>query len=186
MADSTVLRSLESYREYLRLLARLQWDRRLHTRLDPSDVVQETLLQAHRDRDQFRGQTINEQIAWLHKILASKLARAVRDQRRGKRDIERERSLEQAVEQSSQRLAVFLAANDSSPSERADRNEQLANLADAMASLADDQREAIELRYLQGWTIAEIADRLERTPKAVGGLLHRGIVKLHEQLLREG
>jgi RNA polymerase sigma-70 factor, ECF subfamily len=185
MSDANPLRSLESYREYLRLLARLQLDRRLHPRLDPSDVVQETLLQAHRDRDQFRGQTGAEQVGWLRQILASKLARAARDQRRDKWDIERERSLERALEQSSHRLEVFLAADDSSPSERAVRNEQFTRLADALASLPDDQREAVELHYLRGCPLADIAVRLERNPKAVGSLLHRGIVKLHERLQRE-
>src|SRR5271157_3401858 len=103
MADST-LPPLESYREYLRLVARLQLDPRLLPKLDASDVVQETLLQAHQDRDQFRGQTVCEQISWLRKILASKLARASRDHHRDKRDVAREQSLERAIEQSSQRL----------------------------------------------------------------------------------
>jgi RNA polymerase sigma-70 factor, ECF subfamily len=182
MADSKLPRSLESYREYLRLLVRLQLDPRLRPRLDPSDVVQETLLQAHQSLDQFRGQSEAEQIGWLRQILASKLARASRDHHRDKRNLDHERSLDRALEQSSQRLELFLAADESSPSERAERNEQLAHLAEALSALAADQREAVELHYLHGWPVAEIAVRLERSPKAVGGLLHRGIVKLHERL----
>jgi RNA polymerase sigma-70 factor (ECF subfamily) len=182
MTDSNLPRSLESYREYLLLLARLQLDPRLRPRLDPSDVVQETLLQAHQTSDQFRGQTAGEQIAWLRRILVRKLARASRDHRRDKRNLDREQSLERALEQSSQRLELFLAADESSPSERAERNEQLARLADALASLAEDQREAVELHYLRGWSLADVAVHLERSPKAVGSLLHRGIVKLHERL----
>ena len=132
--------------------------------------------------DQFRGQTEAEQVAWLRKILAGELARASRDLGRDKRDVDRERSLERALEQSSQRLEQWLAADDSSPSERAERNEELARLADALATLPDDQREALELHYLHGLPLAEIAVQLERSPKAVSGLLHRGLLKLRERL----
>jgi RNA polymerase sigma-70 factor (ECF subfamily) len=173
---------MESYREYLRLLARLQLDPRLRSKVDPSDVVQETLLQAHKGRDQFRGQTEAEQVAWLRTILARELVRFSRDLGRGKRDIDREQSLERALEQSSARLEQWLAADDSSPSEKAERHEDLARLADALATLLDDQREALEMHYLHGLSLAEIAARLDRSPKAVSSLLRRGIVNLLERL----
>jgi RNA polymerase sigma-70 factor, ECF subfamily len=179
---NTSLLPLESYREYLLLLARTQIGPRLRSKIDPSDVVQETMLQAHRGQGQFRGQSEAEQIAWLRKILAGELARASRDLGRDKRDVDRERSLERALEQSSQRLEQWLAADESSPSQQTERNEDLARLADALATLLDDQRDALELHYLHGLPLAEIAVRLDRSPKAVSGLLRRGIIKLHERL----
>ncbi len=133
-------------------------------------------------RDQFRGRTEAEQVAWLRKILAGELARASRDLGRDRRDVDRERSLERSLEQSSRHLEQWLAADQSSPSERAERNEELAHLADALATLPDDQREALELHYLHGWPLAEIAARLDRSAKAVGGLLHRGLIRLREGL----
>ena len=71
------VRAVESYREYLRLLARLNLDTRLRGRIDPSDLVQQTLLKAHEKRDQFRGKSDAELAAWLRAILANQIADAL-------------------------------------------------------------------------------------------------------------
>src|SRR5947209_5575652 len=128
---------LESYRDYLRLLARLHLDPRLRGKLDPSDIVQETLLKAHQAKGQFRGTTDAELAAWLRQILARVLAHALRDLGRARRDVGRERSMEAALEQSSVRLEAWLASEASSPGERAERNEQIARLATALEALPD-------------------------------------------------
>ena len=73
---------LERFRSYLQLLAEARLDRRLRSKLDPSDVVQQTLLQAHQAWHQFRGRTDGEMIAWLQKILARSLLHCVRDYQR--------------------------------------------------------------------------------------------------------
>jgi RNA polymerase sigma-70 factor (ECF subfamily) len=173
---------LERFRAYLRLLARLRLDPRLRGKLDPSDLVQETLLQAHKALGQFRGRTPAEMAAWLRQILARNLAHAVRDLGRGKRDVNRERSLEAALDESSSRLEAWLAADQSSPSQRAERNEQLLRLAEAVEKLTDAQREAVELQYWQGWSLAEIGRHMGRSPAAVAGLLHRGLEQLRSHL----
>ena len=173
---------LERFRDYLRLLARLQLDPRWQAKLDPSDIVQQTLLQAYEARDQFRGRNTAERAAWLRQILARVLANAVRDLSRAKRDAGRERSLEAALSQSSSRLEAWLAADQSSPSESVERHEQLLLLAGALAQLPQDQREAVTLHHLQGWSLAELAKHLDRSEAAVAGLLHRGFKKLRELL----
>ena len=173
---------LNEYRDYLLLLARAQLNPRLRGRLDPSDIVQQTLLEAHRDASQFRGQTAAELAAWLRMMLARNLANAARDHTRDRRDVARERSLSAALDESSARLEAFLAAEQSSPSQRANRDEELRRLATALATLADGQREAVELRHLHGWPLAEIAAHLGRTPAAVAGLLHRGLAELRTLL----
>ena len=170
----------DQFRSYLRLLARMQLDERLRRKMDPSDIVQQTLLQAHRALGDFRGSTDAEMAAWLRQILARNLAHAVRDFGRDKRNINRERSLEQAVNASSARLEAWLAAEQSSPSQKAQRNEHVLQLCEALEQLPDAQREAVELHYWHGCTLAEIADQMDRTPAAIAGLLKRGLRKLRE------
>jgi RNA polymerase sigma-70 factor, ECF subfamily len=95
---------------------------------------------------------------------------------------ERERSLEAALEQSSARLEAFLVADQTSPSARAERNERLLRLADALARLPGDQRRAVELRHLEGLPLAEIAARMGRSIDAAVGLIHRGLRALRRDL----
>jgi RNA polymerase sigma-70 factor, ECF subfamily len=173
---------LARYRDYLRLLVRAQLDPRWQAKLDPSDIVQQTLLEAHRDLAHFRGTTRGELAAWLRRILACNLANAARDLGRQRRDVARERSLEALVEESSARLEAWLTADMPSPSQIADRHEQSLRLAAALATLPEQQRLAVELRHLHGWTLNDIADHLDKTPAAVAGLLHRGLARLRTLL----
>jgi len=179
-------RSLDEYREYLVMLARVQLDPRLREKLDPSDVVQQTLLDAHRKRDQFGGQTEAEKAAWLRQILAHNLVDALRAFGRAKRDVARERSLEAALDQSSQRLATWLAAEQSSPSQQAQRHERAVQLADALAALPEAQREALVLQNWHGWSLAEIGRHMDRSPAAVAGLIKRGLKQLRGLLQEPG
>jgi RNA polymerase sigma-70 factor (ECF subfamily) len=186
MTEESLPHWLESCRAYLRLLARLQIPLRLRSKIEPSDVVQIALMQAYEALDQFRGKTPEEQQAWLRKILAGVLARAVRDQHRQKRDVAREQSLEQALDRSSKHLESILADGQSCPSERAERNEQVMLLASALESLPERQREAVELHYFHALSPAEIAEQLGCSAEAVGGRLYRGLAKLKEMLGERG
>jgi RNA polymerase sigma-70 factor, ECF subfamily len=174
----------ERFRKYLRLLAQVQLDPRLRGKLDPSDIVQQTLLEAHQARDQCPSQDSAVQAAWLRKILAHNLANAVRDLGRAKRDVRRERSLEAAIEESSARMEAWLVAEQSSPSGQAEKNEQMLRLAEALDQLPPDQQEAVVLHHLQRKSLSELAAHFGRSPGAVAGLLHRGLKKLQE-LLRD-
>jgi RNA polymerase sigma-70 factor (ECF subfamily) len=178
-------RTPEHYRAYLDHLARVRLDPRLRSKFDPADLVQQTLLEACQAPEQFQGRSEGEQKAWLRRILLRNLANAVRDLNRQKRDVSRERSLDDALEDSSARLEALLAAEQSSPSEKAARNEEVLRLEEALALLPEPQREAVVLRHFHDWPLADISRQMGRTQAAVAGLLHRGLVRLNE-LLREG
>ena len=184
MAPTTDLPALkpERFRTYLRMLAELQLGHGGRANIDPSDIVQQTLLDAHRDRDQFRGRTEAEMAAWLRRLLACNLADAVRLLGRAKRDAGRERSLQAAIDASSARLESWLTAEQSSPSERAERNETILRVVDALALLPEANRQALILRHCQGLSLVEISARLGRTPPAVAGLLKRGLAELRNLL----
>jgi RNA polymerase sigma-70 factor (ECF subfamily) len=172
---------LQRYREYLCLLAQLQIGPRLRNKIDPSDVVQQTLLEAFNKRQQFRGGE-QQRAAWLRQILAHNLADAFRALGQARRDINRERSLSLLLQQSSDQLEGWLAAEQSSPSQRAQRREEAVRLADALAGLPEDNREALVLHYFQKEPLAEVARQMGRTPAAVAGLLKRGLKKLRDLL----
>jgi RNA polymerase sigma-70 factor (ECF subfamily) len=172
---------LELYRRYLGLLARVQVGQRLQGKVDASDLVQETFLDAHRRFQQFRGTSEAEFTRWLRQILAAKLADLLRRYLGAKgRDVRLERDLEKALELSAAQFGAGIADSGSSPSHQASRREQAVILADALAQLPDDYREAIVLRHLEGLTFPEVARRMGRTLDSVEKLWMRALAKLRQ------
>jgi RNA polymerase sigma-70 factor (ECF subfamily) len=170
---------LESSRNYLELLARVQIGRRLQGKVDAADLVQETFLKAHRDFAKFRGASEGEWVGWLRQILAANLAQLVRrycgTQRR---DIRLERELVDELNQSSRFLDQNLAAPQSTPSHQAARREQAVLLADALKQLPDAYREVIILSHLEGLSFPEVARRMGRTVDSVKNLWARALARL--------
>jgi RNA polymerase sigma-70 factor (ECF subfamily) len=175
-------RPLEQYREYLRLLARLQLSPLLRAKIDPSDIVQETLLFALKDEAHFRGQSEAEYAAWLRRILANRMADACRRFRTAGRDLWRERSLEQAL----RGLADRFVTDSPGPEQRAAREEELLRLAQALSELPDDERTAVEMKHLQGCSLDAISGHLGRSKAAVAGLLRRAVVRLRRSTQEKG
>jgi RNA polymerase sigma-70 factor (ECF subfamily) len=178
---------LEKYGPLLRLQARkMELDLRLRRRFDSSDLVQETLLKAHEGLAHFKGATEAELVKWLQEILGNVVADEVRKARAQKRDVALEKSLDDVVAGSSAQLNEYLIAGGPSPSEQAERQEQLLRLAVAIGQLPCDQRDVIIYRDLLGTPVREIAENLERTEKSVAGLLLRGRRRLRELLEDDG
>jgi RNA polymerase sigma-70 factor, ECF subfamily len=167
---------LDRQRERLRAWAERKLGRGLSQRVDASDVLQLTFLEAHRDFGAFRGSTEAQLVAWLRQILEHNAAAAVRDHAvLAKRAVGREEPMAGAPESA-------LAARQSSPSRRAARVEEAMRLARALDALPPDQREAVRLRHLEGRSLGDIAVRMQRSQAAVAGLLKRGMSALRKQL----
>ncbi len=173
---------LERQRSYLLLLARLHVGAALRNKIDLSGIVQETLLEACQAGPQLNALEAGQQAVWLRRALAHNLADEVRKLSTGKRDMRREQSLEAALNDSASRIEGWLAAQQSSPSQAAQREERAAELMQALADLPEAQREALVLRHCENWSLADISQQLNRTPAAVAGLLKRGLKQLREHL----
>jgi RNA polymerase sigma-70 factor (ECF subfamily) len=172
-------RLLESYRNYLGLLARTGIDDSLQGKAEPSDLVQETLGKAYERFGQFRGQTEAELVTWLRQILARNLADLVRRYRMARaRQVARERSLEELLHASSAALGNLIAEHGSSPSRSAQRRELSVVLADALADLSADHREVILLRSLEERDWDDVARRMQRSAGAVRLLWTRALKQL--------
>jgi DNA-directed RNA polymerase specialized sigma24 family protein len=141
-SEEPIPRSLENYRNYLRILAEVRLSPGLRTLLDPSDVAHQTLLTAHARLDQVRGKTETDMVAWLRAILASHLAVAYR--RRGRRGGPGAPALEADLEWSSARLQDLADSSQADPGNAIVRSERYLLLADALLRLQDDQRIALE------------------------------------------
>jgi RNA polymerase sigma-70 factor (ECF subfamily) len=179
----------DRYQAYLQALARAQLGRHLRTKCDPSDVVQQTLLEAHRDFAAFQGTHEAELLAWLRRILSHNLFNEARHFAAQQRDAAREVSLEQVhngVEHSSVALGRNLAANTPSPSQLAAQRESAVRLADALARLPDDYQTVLLLRVFEELPADEVAQRMGRSAGAVRMLQMRALTALREQLRPEG
>jgi len=172
--------SLDGFRSYLRLLANMQLDKRLRGKVDASDIVQQTMLQAYKAREQFQGNNDAQRAAWLRQILARNLMHATRDMTRDKRDVRREKSMHASIDQSSLRLEGLLANNDLSPSAKVSRGEQLLLIANAVENLPEPQRDALLMHYLEQKSMPEIAAQMDRTRGSVAGLVRRALESLRE------
>jgi len=169
---------LEQYRPYLRILAQREVDG-LGARIDASDLVQQTCLSAVRNVADFDGSDEAQFIAWLRLIHQRNIRDTIRNNIYSKkRAVDREAPMagDQAVEQN------LVSNRQTSPSQRAMRGENAVRLAKSLGKIPEDQREAVRLRYLEGYSVAQIAEAMDRTETAVGGLLKRGLKTLRRYL----
>jgi RNA polymerase sigma-70 factor (ECF subfamily) len=182
MPESREHEEFGEFRDYLMALARAQVSVDLRARIDPSDLVQETLCEAVRDLPRHRGRTRAEMMAWLRSLLRFNLIDRLRRLRLERRVI----SLDGSLDQTSHAMSCLVQASRSTPEARAVREEDALTLASLLGRLSGPQAEAIVLKYCQGMTVAEISRHMNRTPDAVGGLLRHGMRKLRELMPREG
>lgn len=177
-------RLLQLYRNYLSILASTQLNARMQARVSPSDLVQEAMLAAHRDFEQFRGHSEREFLGWLRQILINCLHHAIATHVKAKkRDVRCEVSIDQmnaALERSAVQMANCLADTGPSPSAVVRQREQSVALADQLARLKPQYRDVIVLRNLRGLSFNEVAERMNRKPGSVRMLWLRAMEKFKE------
>jgi RNA polymerase sigma-70 factor (ECF subfamily) len=175
---------LEDYRPYLTVLAQRYLDSRLRGRLDAADVVQITFLEAQRDLPAFRGHQIEELLGWLRHILRNNVSSAHQ-----KHLYTQKRSAGREVSNSptdSRPAITDLAPSETtSPSQRMMRDEAAVFLADCLEELPQTQREALRLRYVEGYSLKQISDEMQKTEMAVAGLLKRGLQALRTKMISD-
>lgn len=168
-------------RNYLTFVARAQVENWMQSKVDASDLVQQTLLEAHRDFSRFEGKTEGEWLAWLKRILSHNTGDFVRQFRgTSKRQINREVPLARPRDDSKMVGAPEPAADVESPSQFLVRQELELQVADALATLTDDHQQVIILRNLQRLPFDEVARQMNRSRPAAQMLWLRAIRKLQE------
>ena len=173
---------LDASRNYLMLLARIQLDRRLQGKVAPSDVVQETFLEACRAFPRFSGSTEQDWLAWLRRILVFRLTQTARRFLKARRrDVQMERQWQQEVDRSSARIEA-MAGSFTTPSQKAIRREQAVLLADILSQLPWQYREVIILRHLQQLTFPEVAARLGQSEASVKKTWARALAAVRRAL----
>lgn len=171
---------LNSFRNYLLLIANRELGESIQAKIGASDIVQETFLQAEKIVNRFEGSSRQEFAAWLAQILEFKLSQTRRHFAGSqKREVARERSLEPLEEQLFRDLRLPEAE---SPSACCAQCEEGAAIDAAIRRLPTDYRVEIELRSLQGKTFAEVGQALNRTTDAARMLWGRAVLRLRKEL----
>jgi RNA polymerase sigma-70 factor (ECF subfamily) len=168
-------RLLEACCRYLLAVAHREMCAALRSRLDPVDVVQDTLMKAWRRFSQFQGETEADWLAWLRQILRNNLANELRRHvRTAMRSTRREVPLAKAVLVQLPDMAVPNAA----PGRQAQEQEQSEALADALQRLPAHYQQVLHLHTQQGWTFAQVGGPLHCSAEAARKLWRRAANEL--------
>jgi RNA polymerase sigma-70 factor (ECF subfamily) len=173
--------NLAGFRDWLMALARAQVPIDLRGRIDPSDIVQETLFHALRDDKRTHERSAAQTMAWLRTILRCRLIDRLPGRDRENRNV----SLDVLLDQTSAGMSELLMASQSTPGSRVIRDENAVIIAKLLTHLSEAQADAIVLKHCQGWSVEQISRHLNKTPDAVGGLLRHGLKKLRELMPQE-
>jgi RNA polymerase sigma-70 factor (ECF subfamily) len=162
----------DRWRPLLYLQARKLLGPALTARVDPSDVVQNSLLQAAQDLEKFRGRSQAEWVAWLRRIVAGQAAKARRHHGADRRTPDREEPLPAGgVPDRGHDVAAEVAAA-----------EEAVRLAAAITALPSDLREVVVRRLVDCEPAAAVAQALGASPQAVRTLLVEALRRLRELL----
>ena len=180
--SDAVNQALEEFRAYLETLTFIQIDPRLRSKFGLSDIIQVTLDEATRTVEGIEAMDPEGQKRWLRRMLLNNLKDEIDHWHAQGYNVGRERSLDEAAEQSSCRLRDWIIAEESTPSKKLMEHERKVRVLAAMSQLPQREREALSLQYDHGWKLAQIAEYLGCTTNVVAGLQARGRKRLRKLL----
>lgn len=165
---------------YLSMMADRKLNPVIRSNVNPSDIVQHTLIRMVDGIDNFRGTTRAEFFGWLNTIVQNESARANRHYRSQKRDVTRERSIAQPDSGS----FFFVEPSDGQPTPQTSAlsQERIQLLYELLKRLPEDYAEVIRLRNLEQLSFREIGDRMDRSEAAANKLWNRAIAKFEAEL----
>ena len=180
-------RLIVHYHQPLHRLVEARIDAGLRRYVDPDDVLQQAYISAFKtiEDGQFsiaegQREIVGGFYKWLEAIALSRLKDQQRALQRQKRDVRREHADTTA---SYPDLVHRLAAGESTPSHQIAKDEAIAAVMSCLARLSDDQRAVVQLRFLEGRGIADVAERLGKTEPAIHMICHRGLKALRELMV---
>jgi RNA polymerase sigma-70 factor (ECF subfamily) len=177
-------RLFTQHREYLRRVVELRLDPKLRSRLDASDVVQETHLEVARRIDDYLRRRPMSFRLWLRKTAHERLLMLHRRHiDAGRRALGREVSL---PDRSSIALARQLLAGGPTPSQEGRRRELAGQVRDAVARLAESDREIILMRNFEELSNQEVAELVGIDPVAASKRYGRALLRLRDVLVERG
>lgn len=159
----------------------------LQTLVSVEDILQETFFRAFQQIERFEAKSDHSFLAWLKTIAESRIVDAIKHQKRKKRggDMQRVDAAQGVNHTTVADLMAVLAEDEvGSPSKIVANDEACRAMQVAIASLPDDQREAVMLRYFRQQSLEETGKALGRSPDAVRGLLRRAKVSLRQTMHR--
>jgi RNA polymerase sigma-70 factor (ECF subfamily) len=185
--DAARQQLLDCYRARLRKMVGFHLDRRLAARVDPSDVVQETLMDADRKLDDYLQERPLPFYPWLRRLALERVLKLhQRHIRTAKRSVCREQpGVLNLPEDSALELAARLMDVQSGPIARLVREELRARVRSALDRLSETDREVLVLRHLEELTHGEIATVLGITEAAVKTRYVRALERLGKLLGEE-
>ena len=180
--DRALSQVFEQCHGYVAVIARANLESWLRAKVDPSDLVQQTMLEAYRAFGEFRGQTSGEWLAWLRSILRHNAAEFVRHYH-GVKKRNAAREVRIGIGSSAGHGVYEPFDSRATPSSAAVQREEALRLADAISVLPPDYQDVIMLRHGQRLPFDEIARRMSRSRPAVQMLWLRALRKLQESLV---
>lgn len=170
---------LGEYRAFLMRVVERRFDPQLRSRIDPADVVQETLMEANRRMGDYLTRRPMSFRAWLHQTACQRLQMAWREHRRSqRRSVDREVPL---IDNTSLALARSLLGQ--SPSAHLLQQELVERIQQAIDRLPTADREVILMRNYDNLNNQEVAELLSIQPSAASKRYGRALLRLREMLI---